>query len=119
MMQPKGAGARRREDLRNGLLFASPWLIGMIVFIAYPIAASLYYSLCSYDAIRPARWVGLRNYQQMLFDDPLFWKSLGNTLYMVAFGLPIGLVASLGVALLLNQKVRGIAFYRTLYFLPS
>jgi multiple sugar transport system permease protein len=112
-------GARQRADLRNGLLFASPWLIGLIVFIAYPIAASLYYSFCSYDAIRPARWVGLRNYRQMLFDDPLFWKSLGNTLYMVAFGLPIGLVASLGVALLLNQKVRGIAFYRTLYFLPS
>jgi multiple sugar transport system permease protein len=119
MMNPKRVSARGREDLRNGLLFASPWLIGLVVFIAYPIAASLYYSFCSYDAIRPARWVGLRNYQQMLFDDPLFWKSLGNTLYMAAFGLPIGLVASLGVALLLNQKVRGIAFYRTLYFLPS
>lgn len=110
---------REREDQRNGLLFASPWLAGLVVFIAYPVAASLYYSFCSYDAIRPARWVGLRNYQQMLFDDPLFWKSLWNTLYMVAFGLPIGLATSLGIALLLNQKVRGIAFYRTLYFLPS
>src|SRR5579862_7720865 len=110
--------AHRRREV-TGLLFASPWLIGLVVFIAYPIAASLYYSFCSYDAIRPARWIGLRNYQQMLFDDPLFWKALGNTLYMVAFGLPFGLIASLAVALLLNQKVRGIAFYRTLYFLPS
>ena len=110
---------RQREDQRNGLLFAAPWLAGLAVFIVYPILASLYYSFCSYDAIRPPRWVGLRNYQQMFFDDPLFWKALGNTMYMVAVGLPVGLVAGLAVALLLNQKVRGIAAYRTLYFLPS
>src|SRR5690349_746239 len=97
-------GARQREDLRNGLLFASPWLMGLAIFILYPILASLYYSFCSYDAIRPPHWVGLRNYQQMLFDDPLFWKSLWNTLYMVVVGLPLGLAASLVVALLLNQK---------------
>jgi multiple sugar transport system permease protein len=118
-MKPRNGGARQREDQRNGLLFASPWLIGGSVFIAYPILASFYYSFCSYDAIRPAKWVGLRNYRQMLTDDPLFWKALGNTLYMVAVGLPIGLVASLCVALLLNRKVRGVALYRTLYFLPS
>ncbi len=110
---------RQRADQRNGLLFAAPWLFGLAIFIVYPILASLYYSFCSYDAIRPPHWVGLRNYQQMLFDDPLFWKALGNTLYMVAVGLPAGLVAGLAVALLLNQNVRGIAFYRTLYFLPS
>jgi multiple sugar transport system permease protein len=101
------------------MLFAAPWLIGLTVFTIYPILASLFYSFCTYDAIRPPRWVGLRNYRQMLFDDPLFWKSMGNTLYMVVVGLPIGLVASLAIALLLNQKVRGIAFYRTVYFLPS
>lgn len=112
-------GAGRRRDQRNGLLFATPWLIGLAVFILYPIAASLYYSFCSYDAIRAPRWVGLRNYRQMLFEDPLFWKALANTGYMVAVGLPVGLIAGLAIALLLNQKVRGIAFYRTLYFLPS
>jgi multiple sugar transport system permease protein len=112
-------GARRRQDQRNGLLFAAPWLVGLAVFIVYPILASLYYSFCSYDAIRAPHWVGLRNYQEMLFQDPLFWKALYNTLYMVVVGLPVGLAASLVVALLLNQKVRGIAFYRTLYFLPS
>ncbi|HLK57822.1 MAG TPA: sugar ABC transporter permease [Chthonomonadaceae bacterium] len=119
MEVPQKWGARRRQDQRNGLLFAAPWLVGLTVFIVYPILASLYYSFCSYDAIRPPHWVGLRNYQEMLFADPLFWKALGNTLYMVVVGLPIGLAASLAVALLLNQKVRGIAFYRTLYFLPS
>jgi len=101
------------------MLFASPWLVGFAVFIAYPIAASLYYSFCSYDAIRPAHWVGLQNYQRLFAEDDLFWKSLGNTLYFVVFGLPIGLAASLGIALLLNQKLKGMAFYRTLYYLPS
>ncbi len=108
-----------RRDLRNGLLFASPWLIGFGVFIAYPIAASLYYSFCAYDAIRPPHWVGLQNYQRLFTEDDLFWKSLWNTLYMAIFGLPLGLVLALGIALLLNQKLKGIAFYRTLYFLPS
>lgn len=109
----------RRNDTRNGLLFAAPWLIGFVLFIAYPIAASLYYSFCAYDAIRPPQWVGLQNYQRLFTEDDLFWKSLWNTLYMGIFGLPIGLAASLGVALLLNQKIKGIAFYRTLYYLPS
>ncbi|NLH99557.1 MAG: sugar ABC transporter permease [Chthonomonadales bacterium] len=108
-----------RRDLRNGLLFAAPWLIGFTVFIAYPIAASLYFSFCEYDAIRGPKWVGLDNYRTMLLEDDLFWKSLWNTLDMVAFGLPVGLVASLGIALLLNQRLRGMAFYRTLYYLPS
>src|SRR6185369_7225729 len=81
--------------------------------------ASLYYSFCSYDAIRPPRWIGLQNYQQMFLEDDLFWKALLNTLYMVAFALPIGLAASLAIALLLNQKLRGMALYRTLYYLPS
>lgn len=111
--------AQERENQRNGTLFALPWLLGFAIFIAYPLCASLYYSFCTYDAIRPARWVGLQNYQRLFFEDPLFWKSLSNTLYMVALGLPIGLVASLGIAMLLNQKVRGIALYRTLYYLPS
>ncbi len=108
-----------RRDLRNGILFASPWLIGFLVFTAYPIAASLFYSFCSYDAIRPPHWVGIQNYQRLFAEDDLFWKSLWNTIYMVIFGLPAGLAAALGIALLLNQKLKGMAFYRTLYFLPS
>jgi multiple sugar transport system permease protein len=107
------------RDLRNGLLFASPWLLNLAVFIAYPIAASLYYSFTSYDTLRPPRWVGLENYRILFTDDPLFWKSLGNTLYLVAFGLPVTVVVSLCIALLMNQKLKGMAFYRTLYYLPS
>ena len=113
--------ARSTPKARNlaGPLFAAPWLVGFTVFIAYPIAASLYYSFCAYDAIRPPHWVGLQNYQRMFFEDDLFWKSLWNTLYMVVFGLPVGLAVSLGIALLLNQKLKGIALYRTLFYIPS
>lgn len=105
--------------MRNGLLFASPWILNLVVFIAYPIAASLYYSFCNYDTLRPPRWIGPENYRILFTEDPLFWTSLWNTLYMVAFGLPLGLVISLGIALLMNQKLKGMAFYRTLYYLPS
>lgn len=110
---------RRRRDQLNGLLFASPWLIGLLVFTAYPIVASLYYSFCSYDAIRTPRWVGLENYRVLFTEDDLFWKSLNNTLYMVVVALPIGLLAALAIALLLNQKLKGMAFYRTVFYLPS
>lgn len=116
-MQHTSPAEKNRQRL--GLLFALPWIVGFTVFIAYPIAASLYYSFCSFDAIRPAHWVGIQNYQRLFMEDDLFWKSLANTLYFVIFGLPIGLLASLGIALLLNQKLRGMAFYRTLYYLPS
>lgn len=108
-----------RRDLRNGLLFASPWLLNLVLLIAYPIAASLYYSFCAYDALRPPRFIGWDNYRILFSEDPLFWKSLWNTLYMVAVGLPVGMVLSLGIALLMNQKLKGMAVYRTLYYLPS
>ena len=116
-----GQGARDRaaRDMRTGLMFASPWLIGFAVFFVYPVLASFYYSLCTYDAIRPPQFIGLENYRQLFFEDELFWKSLGNTIYMVVFGLPIGLLASLAIALLLNQKIKGIAFYRTAFYVPS
>ncbi len=117
-MTKRPTTAARRATI-SGLLFASPWIIGVCVFIAYPIVASLYYSFCDFDAIRSPHWVGLANYRTMFYEDELFWKSLWNTLYMVAVGLPIGLVASLIIALLLNQKLPGMAFYRTLYYLPS
>lgn len=110
---------RQRNNLTAGLLFASPWLVNLAVFIAYPIAASFYFSLCSYDTLRPPRWVGLENYRILFTEDPLFWTSLWNTLYMVAVGLPVGMVVSLGIALLMNQKLKGMPIYRTVFYLPS
>jgi multiple sugar transport system permease protein len=103
----------------TGLAFASPWILHFLVFIAYPIALSFYYSLCDYDTLSPPHWVGVENYRWLFTQDPLFWKSLWNTFYMVLLGLPLSMGVSLALAFLLNQKVRGIAFYRTVFYLPS
>jgi multiple sugar transport system permease protein len=108
-----------RRDLRNGLLFVLPWLVGLVVFTLYPILASLVYSFTTYDIISPPEFVGLDNYRELLMGDPLFWTAVGNTLYYVCFAVPLYLAAALGVALLLNLKVRGMALYRTVFFLPS
>jgi len=108
-----------KASLRNGLLFALPWVIGFLVFTIYPICASAYYSFCDYDGISPAKWVGIYNYKALFLDDPVFRKALWNTLYMIAFGLPMGLLASLVLAFVLNLPLRGIGIYRTLYYLPS
>jgi multiple sugar transport system permease protein len=112
---------RERRNLLKGLGFLSPWLIGFAVFTAVPIGLSLYYSLCDYALTapdRPAVWVGLDNYRDMMHDQ-LFWKSLQNTFYYAAMALPAGLLVSLGLALMLNANIRGQAIYRTIVFLPS
>lgn len=102
-----------------GLAFASPWIMGLLVFGIYPIIASFYYSLCSYNIVRPPKFLGFENYKIMLFEDPLFWKSLWNTIYLTAFGLPLQLGCALLVAVILNTKVRGQSIFRTLIYLPS
>ena len=108
-----------RRHLRNGLLFAAPYLVGFAALFLYPLLASIYYSLCQYNVIKPPVWVGLDNFRELFARDPLFWRSLYNTLYYTVFAVPLGLVVSIGLALLLNQKVRGMAAYRTVFFLPT
>ncbi|MCJ7736726.1 MAG: sugar ABC transporter permease [Anaerolineae bacterium] len=110
--------AARRESL-VGYLFASPWLVSLLIFTAYPVLAALYYGFTRYNVLQPAVWVGLDNYRQMLFEDQLFWKSLYNTVYYALFSVPPGLALALYLALLLNQKVPGISFFRSMFFLPS
>lgn len=109
-------GERRR--LLTGLLFISFWIIGFFAFTLYPMVASLYYSFTEYHIKRASEWIGFGNYVA-LFRDPLFWKSLSNTAYMVAIGVPLSLFVSFVCALLLNIKVRGQSIYRVIYFLPS
>ncbi len=110
--------SRERQSLRNGLLFISPWMLGFAAFIAYPLGASMYYSLCDYSVLKPPVFVGTANYQE-LFSDPVFWVSLYNTLYFAAFFLPLATVLAISLALLLNTGVRGMTVYRTIFFLPS
>jgi len=106
------------SNRRNGLLFCLPWLIGLTVFLIYPLCAAFYYSLCDYSVLLPPVFIGLDNYVDLM-KDPLFWKSLYNTAYYAAGSVLLGMVTSLTLALLLNSKVKGLGIYRTLFFLPS
>ena len=112
---------RSRGWLRTeltGLLFSSPAIIGLAAVMAYPVAASLYYSFCNYSVLKPPTWVGMANYERLLTDE-LFWTSLWNTLYFAAFSVPLGIIVAFLLALLLNVKVRGMTVYRTIFYLPS
>lgn len=108
-----------KRNLRNGLLFAAPWLLGFLGFALYPLVMSIYYSFTAFNVVQPPIWVGLANYRELFFEDEVFWKALYNTCYFTVFSVPLSLVFSLGLALLLNQKVPGISVFRTLFFLPS
>jgi multiple sugar transport system permease protein len=112
---------QERQNFFKGMAFLAPWLVGFAVFTAIPITLSCYYSFCDFSLTGPRRaplWIGLDNYRQLMHDS-LFWKSLGNTVYYVAMALPAGMLVSLGLALLLNAKIRGQTVYRAIIFLPS
>ena len=115
-----GSFSRRRwRNLRNGLLFVSPWLVGFLCFTLYPFLASLYFSFCDYDILSPPHWSGLANYRELLTGDPYFRTALYNTLYYTVLAVPLGIAVGVAVALLLNMKVIGVPVYRTVYYLPS
>jgi ABC-type sugar transport system permease subunit/ABC-type glycerol-3-phosphate transport system substrate-binding protein len=107
-----------RQEAYAGWAFASPWIFGFIVFTGGPILCSLIMAFCTYDALNPSHFVGVRNFQETLTQDPLLWQSLWNTVFMV-LGVPLGMMIGLGVAMLLDANVRHIAVYRTLFYLPS
>lgn len=113
------SGVRRRRALVTGLLFISPWIIGFVGFTLVPMALSLFYSFTNYNGIATNGWVGLGNYRQIITGDPLVGTAIYNTIYLAVFGVVLGSLLSLGLALLLNQRVRGIGIYRTLYYLPT
>lgn len=109
---------RRRRRTVTGVSFAAPWIIGFLVFIGGPIAASLYYSFTDFNLFQSPRWVGLENYRK-LFGDSQFTKSLWNTAYLAVIGVPVGLALALLVALALNFPVRGQPLYRAIVYLPA
>lgn len=108
---------KKREGL-TGYLFASPWLIGACIFLLYPLGASLYYSFCDYSIMKAPVWVGFENYRDLMKDE-LFWTSVKNTTFFAVFSLPLGMVVAIGLAMLLNTNVKGMAIYRAIFFVPS
>lgn len=107
-----------RRELLWGLLFISPWIVGFLAFVVYPMVNAGYLSFTRFSGFGDARWIGLRNYRRLLQDD-LFWTSLWNTAIYVAMAVPLGLVVALGLALAMNQRLREVRFYRTAFYLPS
>ena len=115
------AGARGgyfRKQWKEGLLCATPWIIGFVVFGGGPMLFSIVMSFCDYDVVNKPRFIGLDNYRAMFREDHLFGKSLWNTAFML-LSVPLGMVVSLAIALLLNLQIRGIAVWRTLFYLPA
>jgi multiple sugar transport system permease protein len=108
----------RRWARLEGYLFILPWLVGLLVFTAGPMAASLVLSFTDYRLVGEFGFTGLANYQRLVADE-YFWVSLHNTIFYTFLGVPLFLVTALVYALALNTGVRGIGLYRTIYYLPS
>jgi multiple sugar transport system permease protein len=109
---------RSWQRMIAGYAFISPNFLAFLVFVLGPVIAGLVLSFTSWDLLSPPKFIGIRNYRDLLFNDHLFWLSLKNTLYYSILTVPSGIVLSLGLALLMNQSLRGISFYRTIYFIP-
>jgi multiple sugar transport system permease protein len=112
-------GRMAREEEHAAFLFLLPWLIGLVLFLVGPIIASVLLSMTNWNIISEPRWVGLANYQEMLFEDRKFWQSIRVTLYYTVLAVPLGLLAGLGVSLLLNMRLPGMYGFRTILYLPS
>ncbi len=106
-----------REEL-TGWLFVLPWLIGLVLFTAGPMLFSLYTSFTQYNIIANPRWIGTENYEK-LFADPMFYKALENTFWMVIIKTPVVMVLSFGLAMLLNMDLPGDRAFRTIIYLPN
>ncbi len=98
--------------------FISPWIIGFVLLTLGPVVVSAYLSFTAYNLSSPPEWIGVQNYR-FLFRDPIFWKSLKVSAYYTLLSVPVGILSSLLLALLLNQKIPALGFFRTLYYLPS
>lgn len=106
------------ENRKLGLVYISPYIIGLVVFTAFPFISSLIISFTDYDLISSPSFVGVDNYAYMLGDDT-FYKSLGVTFAYVFLTIPLKLAFALFIAFVLNFKLRGIKFFRTAYYIPS
>jgi len=98
-------------------LLISPYVLFFLIFVAFPVLFSFYLTFNKWNVISPMEYSGLYNYKKM-FNDRLFYKSLVNTLYFLAIHIPLQLIFSLGIAVLLNTKIKFSSFFRASFFLP-
>ncbi|WP_274653595.1 carbohydrate ABC transporter permease [Paenibacillus humicola] len=114
----RGSSSYERKMSLYGFLFALPWILGILIFSAYPLVMSIYYSFTTYSILDPGQWVGGGNYKDLMADGT-FWISIYNTLYYTFISVPLNILVGVGLALMLNTKIRGQGIYRTIFFLPS
>ncbi len=108
----------RAPNLAAGLLWTAPWWLGFLLLLAGPMALSLYISFCDYPLLQPPVFTGADNYRQ-LAHDPVFHKTVQNTLVYAAVSIPIGTALAVLLAVLLNQPARGQSFFRACIFVPT
>lgn len=110
--------AKRKQII--GMLFALPWIIGLLVFYAYPLVSSLYYSFTDYSGFNTPEFVGLKNFEELFADyDETFWVAVSNTLDYALLSVPMGLILAFSLALALNVKTKLQGVYRVIAFLPT
>ena len=108
----------RRENWK-GFAFISPYLIGFSFFTAFPMLFSMFSSFTYYNITAVQKWYGLNNFLTLFTQDDMFFKSLGNTLFYVAFSVPLVIIVAMILALLMNMRVKCMSLFRTIYYLPS
>lgn len=115
---PRWMQSLRGQEAMAGYLFLLPWLLGLVLFIAGPMLTSGFLSFTRYDGVNPSKFLGLKNFIEIFSTDRRFWPSLFLTFRYALILVPLSLVGSLAAALLLNQALRGTAWFRTFFFLP-
>ncbi|MBO0810528.1 MAG: sugar ABC transporter permease [Microlunatus sp.] len=110
--------SHRRRNLLTAYVFMLPAIIGVGVFMIYPLGSSLYHAFTKWDGLSAATWAGLDNFRYMLFEDPTFWPSLRATAYFVLLSVPASIVFGLALAVLLNRALPGVKIFRTIFYLP-
>ncbi len=106
-------------EAATGYTLITPWLLGFLIWTAFPIVASFYLSFTNYNILRPPEWVGFENYQRIFTRDIDFWPAIRITLFYAFLSVPLGVAGSLLVAMLLSADIRGQGAFRTIYYLPS
>ncbi len=117
VIRQQGGSRTLQEKTFLGYFFASPWILGFFIFVLGPSLMSLYWSFTNYRISEPIVWVGLKNYSDLMQDNR-FITSMFNSLYMTVIGVPLQLAAGLGMAMLLNQKIRGQTAFRAIFYMP-
>lgn len=116
-VSPRKTSSRIKGEWKWPVIFLAPAMVGFIVFVLYPLVASAYISLTDWDLLGPLKWIGLDNYAR-IFEDPTAIKVFWNTVIFTVVTVPVLLALPLLLAIALNQKIRGIRFFRAAFFLP-